>query len=377
MSIYLDYNASTPIDPRVLDVIVDVYKNYFGNADSRTHEHGSAAKAVVDGARSKIAKLLKVESNEIFFTSGATESNNIAILGLEHHAVQTGKKHIISTAIEHKAVIEPLRNLEAKGFQVDYVKPDPNGRVSSDLILSLIQEDTVLVSVMHANNETGVIQPIHEIGEALSKHNIMFHIDAAQSCGKLVDELQTVKYDMMSVTAHKMYGPQGVGALILRNKRYRKPPVKAISFGGGHEAGLRPGTLPVALIAGFGKAAEIALEEYRGNHIKYVQIKENIFSQLRESGVKYEFNGTQEFCMPNTLNISFLGVDSEALMLATKQYCSLSNGSACTSHDYSHSHVLTAMGLCSARIESAIRMSWGFSSSDDIQSIVNTVKEYQ
>ncbi len=377
MSLYLDYNASTPVDKRVVEEMVRVYTENFGNADSRTHEHGIAARSVVETARSQIAKMLAVEPNEIIFTSGATESDNIAILGFEKYANQTGKKHIISTAIEHKAVIEPLKHLESKGFEVDFVLPDESGLINAGDVLSKVRNDTLLVSVMHANNETGVIQPIKKIGEELSEKGVFFHIDAAQSCGKLIDDLQDVKYDLMSITAHKMYGPQGIGVLIMRNKRYKKPPIKPISFGGGHEGGIRSGTLPVALIAGFGKAAEIALSEYKNNLIKYCKIKKDILSAIEESGVKYKINGTQDSCMPNTLNISFLGVDSEALMLAAKQYCSLSNGSACTSHDYSHSHVLTAMGLSDDRIESAIRMSWGMNANInkfyDIFDVVNNL----
>ncbi len=377
MSLYLDYNASTPIDKRVVDEMVRVYTENFGNADSRTHEHGIAARSVVETARSQIANMLAVETNEIIFTSGATESDNIAILGLEEYANQTRKKHIVSTAIEHKAIIQPLKHLKEKGFEVDFVLPDESGRINAQDILSKVRDDTLLVSVMHANNETGVIQPIKEIGNCLSDKDVYFHIDAAQSCGKLINELRDVKYDLMSITAHKMYGPQGIGALVMRNKRYKKPPIKPISFGGGHEGGIRSGTLPVALIAGFGKAAVIAHDEYKDNLVKYAEIKKNILSAFKESGINYKINGTQNYCMPNTLNISFIGVDSEALMLATKQYCSLSNGSACTSYDYSHSHVLTAMGLSDERIESAIRMSWGNKiDRDSLSSFLTTVKNF-
>jgi cysteine desulfurase len=281
-----------------------------------------------------------------------------------------GKKHIISTAIEHKAVLEPLKRLANRGFDVDFVNPDESGSVSADAVLSRVRADTLMVSVMSANNETGVIQPIRTIGEALSQSDVYFHIDAAQSCGKMVEELQKTKYDMMSITAHKMYGPQGIGALVLRNRKYKKPPVQPITFGGGHEGGYRPGTLPVVLIAGFGKAAEIALKNHARNWERYKEIKATILHILSNSGVHYVINGTQDTCMPNTLNISFIGVDSEALMLATKQYCSLSNGSACTSHDYTHSHVLAAMGLSTERIESAIRMSWGMEFNKDMMSAV-------
>ena len=358
MSIYMDYNASTPVDDRVIDVMVDVYKNKFGNADSRTHDFGEQARLAVEKARQQVADLLAVKKDEVFFTSGATESDNIAIQGIVDYAESTGKKHIITTAIEHKAVLEPLSLLEKKGFTIDYIKPDHSGRISAEDLLSHVREDTVLVSVMHANNETGVIQPVYEIGEALAEQPVLFHIDAAQSFGKLVDELRNVKYDMLSASAHKMYGPQGIGALILRKKRYKLPPVKPVMVGGGQEHGIRPGTVPTALIAGFGEACRIACEEYKDNLIKYKDNKELILSLIKESGVEYSINGDQDYCMPNTLNVSFHGVNSEALMLATKQYCAVSNGSACNSSSYKPSHVLIAMGLDFDIIESAIRLSW-------------------
>lgn len=359
MSIYLDYNASTPIDERVLDSMLTAYRQYYGNPDSRTHDYGNNARNQVEHARGQVASLLGVKKNEVIFTSGATESDNMAILGLADYGISNGKRHVISTAIEHKAVIEPLKVLQKRGFEVEFISPDESGRINAELLLSKVRPDTLLVSVMHANNETGIIQPVQEVGNALYETNTYFHIDAAQSCGKLVDELRLAKYDMLSLTAHKMYGPQGIGALILRMKKYKKPPLTPLVFGGGHEGGLRSGTLPVALIVGLGKACEIAENEHLSNMGQYMKTKEQIMEALQHSEVIFEVNGSHQFCMPNTLNISFLGVDSEALMISTKQYCSVSNGSACTSHDYDHSHVLMAMGLSTERIESAIRISWG------------------
>lgn len=359
MGIYLDYNASTPIDERVLDVMVDVYKNAYGNSDSRTHTYGDDARKVVEAARFQVAKLLGVESGEVFFTSGATESNNIAIRGLIEYANGSGKKHVITSAIEHKSILETVKSLEREGFEVDLVSPDESGRVDSRTIISLLREDTLLVSLMHANNETGIIQPIKEIGDVLKKKGILFHVDATQSCGKLIPELKNAKYNMLSLSAHKFGGPQGVGALILRKKQYKLPPVKAIAFGGRQERGVRPGTVPVPLVAGLGKACELADVEYSENIIQYFEKKQAVTELIEKSGLKYLINGDQEYCMPNTINISFLGVESEALMLSSKQYCSISNGSACTSHDYSPSYVLMAMGLDVDRVSSAIRISWG------------------
>lgn len=364
MSIYLDHNASTPVDERVLEVMISTYREYYGNPDSRTHDHGNNARNQVEKAREQVASLLGVTKNEIIFTSGATESDNLAVLGLAEYGIKNNKRHIITTAIEHKAVLEPCKVLQNRGFEVDFIMPDVNGRIDAKTLLSKVRSDTLLVSVMHANNETGIIQPVQEIGDALAKTNTYFHIDAAQSCGKLVNELRSLQYDLLSMTGHKMYGPQGIGALVLRMKKYKRPPITPITYGGGHEKGLRPGTLPVALIVGLGTACEIAKKEYNKTTAQYIHTKEQIIAELQNSGVAFEINGCPRFCMPNTLNISFLGVNSEALMLATKQYCSVSNGSACTSHDYSHSHVLTAMGLSDERIESAVRISWGKNNPD-------------
>lgn len=359
MSVYLDYNASAPIDLRVLDVMVDVYKNNIGNADSRTHNYGENARNIVENARKQVASLLAVSSDEVFFTSGATESNNIAIQGLREYAEKTNKKHIITTAIEHKAVLETVKYLSSEGFEVDIIAPDESGRVDANMILSKVKENTLLVSVMHVNNETGIIQPVKELGDELEKREVLFHIDATQSCGKLVDEIRGLKYNMLSFSAHKLMGPQGVGVLVLRKKLYRLPPVKAILFGGQQEHGIRPGTIPVALTAGCGKACEIAEYEYKKNNVYMHAIKEKVLAELDSSGVEYHINGNQEYCIGSTLNICIDGVSSEALMISTKQYCGLSNGSACTSKSYSPSYVLEAMGIPIEQIESSIRISWG------------------
>ena len=371
MSIYLDYNASAPVDPRVLSVMVDVYQNHFGNADSRTHDFGEDVRSITETARKQVADLLGVKKDEVFFTSGATESNNIAILGLRQFGEAENRKHIITSSIEHKAVLGAAKFLSENGFEVEYIDPDESGRVDSERVISMIRPDTLLVSLMHVNNETGIIQPVKELGDYLSKTKTLFHIDATQSCGKLVEEIRDLHYDLMSISAHKMHGPQGIGALIMRKKRYRFPPVKPIMFGGGQEHGIRPGTLPAALIAGFGEACVIAEREAAQNNAKCRETKKQLLELLEKSGVRYEINGDQEYCVPTTLNVSFLGVSSEALMLATKQYCGVSNGSACTSSSYSNSHVLSAMHLPDDRIESAIRISWGSEvSSTDINQAV-------
>ena len=368
MSIYLDYNASAPIDERVLEKMVDVYRNTIGNADSRTHEFGDNARKVVENARSQVASILSINKDEVFFTSGATESNNIVFQGLYEYAEEKGKKHIITTAIEHKAVLETAKHLEKRGFEVDFIKPDSSGRISSDLLLSKVREDTLLVSVMHVNNETGIIQPIQEIGEYLADKETFFHIDATQSFGKLVDELRKVKYDMLSMSAHKLSGPQGVGALILRKKHYKLPPVKNIMFGGQQERGLRPGTIPVALVVGLGEACEIAEKEYKETAKHNQKIKESLLDILNQTNIKYGINGDSEYSIDSTISLYLEGVSSEALMLASKQYCGISNGSACNSNSYKLSYVLEAMDLPEEIIKSTIRLSWGkFCKEDEIK----------
>lgn len=359
MSVYLDYNASVPINPQVLDYMVEIYKTSYGNADSRTHDYGNSARSIVEQARGRVASILDIHKDEVFFTSGATESNNIALQGLKSYAEKTQKKHIITTAIEHKAVLETAKQLQAEGFDVDYLYPDYSGRISPNGILNLLRNDTLIVSVQHVNNETGIIQPVREIGELLDGKDIFFHVDATQSFGKLIPELKTMKYDMLSMSAHKIGGPQGVGALVLKKKRYHLPPVKGIMYGGQQEHGIRPGTIPVALTAGCGIACEIAEKRYKENLEKTKQLKSVVFKILEDSGIEYHLNGDQKYCINSTLNICFPGVMSESLMIATKQYCSISNGSACTSSSYAPSYVLSAMGIPDRDIECSVRISWG------------------
>ena len=359
MGVYLDYNASAPIDEIVLDRMIEVYRTAIGNPDSRTHNYGDGARQIVENARKQVAELLSVDPTEIYFTSGATESNNIAIRGLIEYSKQSGRNHIITTSIEHKAVLETVKYMSTIGFEVDIVSPDSSGRVRTEDILSKIKTNTLLISVMHVNNETGIIQPVEEIGDALSDKDILFHVDATQSCGKLVDEIKTLKYNMLSFSAHKMYGPQGIGVLVLRRRNGKRLPVKAISYGGQQENGLRPGTVPVALVAGCGECCRLANATYKESNKHSSLIKSMIIREIEESGLDYQIIGAPEYCVDSTLNIAFKGIDSEALMLSTKAYCGVSNGSACTSKNYSPSYVLTAMGIPEDIISSSIRISWG------------------
>ena len=380
MSTYLDYNASAPIDSRVLDRMIEVYKGTVGNADSRTHNHGEKAREVVEYARGQVADLLGVTSGEVFFTSGSTESDNIAIHGLKEYAKRTGKKHMITSAIEHKAVLETVKAMGREGFEVDIVNPDRSGRVDAKGILSLVREDTLLVSLMHVNNETGIIQPVEAVGEELAKRNVLFHVDATQSCGKLVEEIRRMKYNMLSFSAHKLRGPQGIGVLVLRKKDYRLPPVKGIMYGGQQEHGIRPGTIPVALAAGCGCACEVAAREYAENKQRTDKLKNLVMSLFDQSGLEYHTNGDQNDCVNNTVNICIPGVMSEALMISSKQYCSISNGSACTSESYAPSYVLSAMGVPEDEIECSVRISWGPDTSseelaDNLKQLIETAKQ--
>lgn len=359
MSIYLDWNASAPIAPEVVETMMEVYQNQIGNADSRTHAYGEAVRAVVEHARKQVAALLGVTSAEVFFTSGATESSNIAIQGLAAYAETSGKRHIITSAIEHKAVLETVKAMGRRGFAVDIVAPEPSGRVAKEKIMEKLRTDTLLVSLMHVNNETGVIQPVEELGAELEKREILFHVDATQSCGKLVDELRRLKYRMLSFSAHKMRGPQGVGVLVLKKRDYKLPPVKAILYGGEQERGIRPGTIPAALAAGCGKACELAAMRYKEDSRKLQQIKAMLLQMIDEAGLAYSVNGDAEFSLPSTLNLSLHGISAEALMIAARGGCAISNGSACTSKSYAPSYVLAAMGVPAEQIESSIRLSWG------------------
>ena len=355
---YFDHAATTPIKQEVLEEMLPYLKEKYGNASS-LYTLGREARRGIEEARKEVASLINCKPSEIYFTAGGSESDNMAIKGIAYSNRYKGK-HIITSKIEHPAVLHTCKALEKQGFEVDYVSPDLSGRISVEDIMSKVREDTLLVSVMHVNNETGIIQPVYEIGEALKDREVLFHVDATQSFGKLVEELQKIQYNMLSMSAHKLGGPQGIGALILRKQKYKFPPVKAIMYGGQQEHGIRPGTLPVALIAGLGKACEIAEEGYKDNNRRCQVIKDKMKSMLEESGLVYKYNGLQEYAFPTTVNVCFCGVSSEALMLSSKEFCSISNGAACNSKSYNTSYVLLAMGIPEDQIESSVRISWGY-----------------
>jgi cysteine desulfurase len=328
----------------------------FGNAGSRTHTFGQVAKERVNKARQQVAGVVAAKPDEVIFTSGATESNNLAILGLAAHGDKTGRRHIISTEIEHKAVLEPLEVLARRGFEVTWLQPTRGGWIEPADVTRALRPDTLLVSVMGVNNETGVIQPIEEISSTLDGHDAFFHVDGAQAFGKLIQPLQTARIDLISVSGHKIYAPKGIGALITRRRGYLRPPLQPLMYGGGQEHGLRPGTLPVPLIAGLGLAASLALREHADRASYCLQIKSELMNSLAPLGI--HLNGDPARTVPHTLNFSVPRVDSEAAILALKDVAAVSNGSACTSHSYEPSHVLSAMALPNDRISEALRFSW-------------------
>jgi cysteine desulfurase len=354
--VYLDCNATTPIEPAIIREMEQCLTVDYGNAASRTHEFGLRAKQIVERARHRVAAVVKARPEEIVFTSGATESNNISLFGLVPYAEETGKKHIVSTQIEHKAVLEPLEILKKRGFEITLVAPNSLGWVDPEAVAAAVKTDTLLVSVMHVNNETGVIQSISEIAARLKNHPAFFHVDAAQGFGKEFETLQDPRIDLISISGHKIYGPKGIGALVARRRGFNRLPLTPIMFGGGQEGGLRPGTLPVQLIAGLGLAAELALTNCAARRQACETYRRSVLSGLLP--LQFELNADQSRTMPHVLNLGLPGIDAEALMVALKNLIAVSNGSACTSQRYELSHVLKAMGFSDARIKNSIRISW-------------------
>ena len=356
MSIYLDCNATTPIEPEVVEKMNNYLTTDFGNEGSHTHSFGSVAKKAVQEATDQVVSLVNASRNEIIFTSGATESNNIAILGLKEFGLNNNKKHIIASAIEHKAVLEPIEELEKLGFDVDIINVDQSGRINPKDIKDKIREDTLLLSIMGVNNETGIIQPISEIIEIVKDHDCYFHVDAAQMYGKDIDTLSNKRIDLISISGHKIFGPKGIGALITRLRNFNKPPLQPLFFGGGQQAKLRPGTLPVHLIVGLGTAAKIAKKNFRRRQ----EQNKIIFNQILKlmKSLNGNLNGDEKYLLGNCINFSIPTVDAEAFMLTTKDLISISNGSACTSSTYEPSHVIKAMNNNENIVKGAVRISW-------------------
>jgi len=354
--VYLDCNATTPLEPAVGALIRRYFEEEYGNEGSRTHGYGARAKEAVEKAREQIAELLAAKPDEVIFTSGATESNNLAILGLANWGRRNGKTHIVSTHLEHKAVLEPIDVLAKDGFEVDLVAPEKNGRVDAAKIVALLRPTTLLVSLMHANNETGVIQPIDEVAKALAHHPAYFHVDAAQTFGKLIEPLQNHRIDLLSASGHKIYGPKGVGVLLVRHRGKQKVPLAPLVHGGGQEHGLRPGTLPVPLIAGLGLAAEIGAKDHEAREAKCRAFRERFLRAIEP--LQPKIHGEEGQVLAHTVNLSFPGISAEEGMVKIRDLVAVSNGSACTSSSYQPSHVLKAMRLAKDEIIGAMRFSW-------------------
>ena len=360
---YLDMAATTPTDPRVAELVVRLMTEEFGNAGSRTHSYGADALGAVKKAREQIARVIRADPADVIFTSGATEADNLAILGLAPHGLSAGKRHIVSSAIEHKAVLEPLEHLAAQGFEVTLVAPNRDGYVSADEVMAAIRSDTLLVSIMHANNETGAIQPVAAIADRLPADGPVFHVDAAQTFGRLNDELSHPRIDLIALSGHKSYAPKGIGALVARRRDGRRPPLQPLMFGGGQERGLRPGTLPVPLIAGFGLAAQLAHQERVARQEACQAIRLQAIAAF--SALDPIIHGDAvRGVLHHILSIAVPGVDSEAFMVAAKELVAISNGSACTSASYTPSHVLRAMDLDADLTSGTVRISWSHHSRD-------------
>ncbi|KQB00600.1 cysteine desulfurase [Vibrio metoecus] len=356
LPIYLDYSATCPVDPRVAEKMVQcmTMDGIFGNPASRSHRYGWQAEEAVDTAREQIAELLNADPREIVFTSGATESDNLAIKGVAHFYNKQGK-HLITSKTEHKAVLDTMRQLEREGFEVTYLDPESNGLIDLTKLEAAMRDDTILVSIMHVNNEIGVIQDIAAIGELCRSRKVVFHVDAAQSAGKVAIDVQELKVDLISLSAHKIYGPKGIGALYVR----RKPRIRleAQMHGGGHERGFRSGTLPTHQIVGMGEAFRIAKEEMQKDYDHALALRERLLAGIKDMEA-VTINGDLEQRVPHNLNVSFAFVEGESLLMALKDLA-VSSGSACTSASLEPSYVLRALGLNDELAHSSIRFSFG------------------
>ena len=372
-TVYFDYASTTPVDPRVADKMHEclLLDGNFGNPASRSHEFGWKADEAVEKARLQVANLVNADSREIVWTSGATESDNLAIKGAARFYKDRGN-HIITSKIEHKAVLDPCRQLEREGFEITYLDPDEDGVISLENIKKHVKDSTILISIMHINNELGAVNDIEEIGKFTRENKIIFHVDAAQSTGKLPIDLSNLEVDLMSFSGHKTYGPKGIGALYVR----RKPRVRleALLHGGGHERGFRAGTLPTHQIVGMGEAFKIAAEEMESDNKKIKELSE-IFWQEISDIEEIVLNGNFKNKVPNITNVSFAYIEGESLIMALKDVA-VSSGSACTSASLEPSYVLRALGRPDELAHSSIRFSFGrFTTVDEVKMVAQTAKK--
>lgn len=373
LPIYLDYSATTPVDPRVAKKMCEclTLEGNFGNAASRSHVYGWRAEEAIEHARRQVADLIKADPREIVWTSGATESNNLAIKGVAHFYVSKGK-HIVTSKLEHKAVLDTTRQLEREGYEVTYLEPCEDGIITADMIAQALRDDTILVSIMHVNNEIGTINDIAAIGELTRAKGVLFHVDAAQSAGKVEIDLENTKVDLMSFSAHKAYGPKGMGALYVR----RKPRVRleAQMHGGGHERGMRSGTLATHQIVGMGEAFELARLEMAEETQRIAALNKRFYDQVRDIEELY-LNGSATQRVPHNLNLSFNYVEGESLIMALKDMA-VSSGSACTSASLEPSYVLRALGRSDELAHSSIRFSFGrFTTEEEVDYAAGQIRE--
>jgi cysteine desulfurase len=370
MPIYLDSHATTPVDPRVLEEMLPYFTERFGNAASIDHSFGAEAADAVDKSRRKIARCINASPEEVIFTSGATESNNIALQGLFDK--NPGKDHIITCSTEHKSVLDTCKHLGQQGKRVTYVDVDEHGTVDVVALEKSVSEKTLLISVMMANNEVGTIAPVEQIGEIARKYGVLFHTDAAQAAGHIPIDIEKIHADLMSISAHKMYGPKGIGALFVSHKRLEAMPEPLI-FGGGHERGVRSGTLNVAGIVGFSKAFEIATKELDGENARFSQWTKQMLETFQDKINPALLNGHPEKRLQHNLNISFSQVENKALMHNVNDKIALSTGSACTTLNVEPSHVILAMGLGIERAHSAVRFGLQrFNTNEEISFAIET-----
>ncbi|REJ59685.1 MAG: IscS subfamily cysteine desulfurase [Proteobacteria bacterium] len=370
--IYLDYLSTTPVDPRVVEAMTQCLSmdGVFGNPASRSHQYGWKAEEAIENARCQVAELINADPREIVWTSGATESDNLAIKGAAHFYQRKGK-HIITSKIEHKAVLDTCRQLEREGFDVTYLEPNEDGLTTPEMIAAAMREDTSVVSVMHANNEIGVVNDIAGIGEVCRERGVIYHVDAAQSTGKLPLDMEAMKVDLLSISAHKMYGPKGIGALYVR----RKPRVRieAQMHGGGHERGMRSGTLATHQIVGLGEAARIANEEMQAEGDRLKALRQRFWDAINDIP-EVHMNGSRDHRLPGALNVSFAFVEGESLLMSLKDLA-ISSGSACTSASLEPSYVLRALGLNDELAHSSLRFSFGrFTTEEDVDQAAQSVR---
>ena len=371
--IYLDHHATTPLDPRVLEAMLPYFGPKFGNAASRTHRFGWEAEQAVEQARRQVAELVGAEPREIVFTSGATESNNLALKGVIEACRGRGN-HIVTMATEHRSILDPLRHLETQGVAATFLPAQPDGRLDLDCLRDAIGPETVLVSVMFANNEIGVLQPVAEIGALCRQRGVVFHCDAAQAVGKVPIQVNDHNIDLMSLTAHKIYGPKGIGVLYIR-RRPPRPPLVAQMDGGGHESGYRSGTLNVPAIVGFGAACRLCAAEIADEAVRVGRLRDRLQSQLESELDGVTVNGSREHRLTGNLNVSFAAVDAAALLMSLPDVA-LSTGSACSSAVPEPSHVLRALGLTPEAARGSVRFGVGrFNTGEEVDFAAERVIE--